>query len=501
MNDCDATVLYGEVLPAPNAKRYALAQRAHKLIVTHIAEAERHSILAGRALVQLKDRHLYRELGFDTFGAYLASPEVHLSRSEAGRKLALGRAFPGDGRFHPDATFPRAGQSAPPLDPARAVPVSDEQLAAVGERKAALLLPVLRADPEQTAEWLAKAEAQPEGDLQLSVREAQEGPLSARAEFALEMSRKLYGFAASIRDASALEETLDELIALLQTRRAYLAALAATDRPYERSHLLRRGAHGVFLHEEPATMFDPHAADLLSQLDDLDRVGAFIAATTAADREEFLRQIPDLCVRDEAHFRLWRAAARGGRPPMSEGELASLVGRLVRGYPQIDDVILVGNRGVRTARPDDDVELLIVLDPSQYEEEPPPSVEQRWTWGRFRPRDRIEQRIAFDPDCQGDGLIVCFWRPDAEVAHWGSGPDGPAPTTLPIESWDPKTCCSTTRTFDPATAEPWDPDWELWVSYTRGALLDPKSVWREKRWGRILYCRWGWVGCHADYAD
>src|SRR4051794_1282366 len=97
MNQHDDRVRQGDVLPAPDPARHAQAERAHRLIVAGIAEAERQFLLVGRALVHVKAHKLYGQLGYPTFGAYLAAPEVHLSTSHAARLMALARTFPEEG--------------------------------------------------------------------------------------------------------------------------------------------------------------------------------------------------------------------------------------------------------------------------------------------------------------------------------------------------------------------------------------------------------------------
>lgn len=86
------------------------------------------------------------------------------------------------------------------------------------------------------------------------------------------------------------------------------------------------------------------------------------------------------------------------------------VATLIAKYPHVREVYLCGSRAGGWARPTSDWDVLLVLDDACYD--------------GGRPLDKIEQRIAFDPDLRFDGLDLFFWRPPwGELARWEFGPD------------------------------------------------------------------------------
>ena len=213
MTDRQDVTLQGDVLPGK--RRYLQALRAHRLVVESRDVAEAAFLRMGMALNQIEAHRLYEDLGYDTFPGYLASPDVDIGYAQARRVMRLARKL------------------RPTNGTAPVAEIADADLVVIGVDKASLILPLVTAAPEQTAEWVSKARSLSRGDLAIVVREAQDGPLTARQEFAQELARKLQGFAYTLRWVDDPLPILDELLALLRERRAYLATLAATHHPCE----------------------------------------------------------------------------------------------------------------------------------------------------------------------------------------------------------------------------------------------------------------------------
>ncbi len=160
------TVLTGDEVDAQVA---AAAWQLHETIVALKSEITRRSLQLGRALGLLRDERLYVALGYDTFEAYLASPEVTISRTQAYRVIAL---VEGVERL-PDAALDTAA------------------LEAMGVSRAEIALPLIRAaaTEEERAAWVADAQTLSVRDLRERVREQRTGP-PALAEAAAEVDRR-----------------------------------------------------------------------------------------------------------------------------------------------------------------------------------------------------------------------------------------------------------------------------------------------------------------------
>jgi hypothetical protein len=116
----------------------------------------------------------------------------------------------------------------------------------------------------------------------------------------------------------------------------------------------------------------------------------------------------------------------GGRSSMDDAELAAWVVRLVERYPAVEDVFLVGGETFGSSRRFPIQDVLIVLEAATYAWGTGATPHSTWTCPI--PRDKLEQRIAYDPALRRNGLYVWFYRPDGEIGWWAFGPDEPVPS-------------------------------------------------------------------------
>ena len=206
------------VMEAPgaiSAREYETILRSHRAIVTGIQEIEIKGLEVGRHMVNVHDYHWHEVLGYPTWLAYVASPEIHTSVQHSYRLMAVARASLGDGQ---------AADAAPPLIPPAVA-------AAAGVTKTEMILPRVRRHPEEATHWGQLAEELTVGDLHLAIRQAEEPELTQLAEAADEWGRKLVAIAYRVRRTEDPLGALDELIAQAFAAQAYLAQLVPTMHP------------------------------------------------------------------------------------------------------------------------------------------------------------------------------------------------------------------------------------------------------------------------------
>jgi hypothetical protein len=194
--------LAAEVLPAS-------AQAIHARVVHHRAAAEAELLQMGNWLRLMHDQQLYLDLGYPTWRAYLAAPDVNLSKTHAQRHMDVARVY--------------LEQAVRPLDGAPVVPAA--ALAAIGVTKASLIAPLVVERPDEAEEWLARAETLTVRDLEVSVRtERGRGPTQVQ-EAQEDLARKLRAITHHLEHTHDPLGVLDELLGAAQEGRAYLALI------------------------------------------------------------------------------------------------------------------------------------------------------------------------------------------------------------------------------------------------------------------------------------
>ena len=106
--------------------------------------------------------------------------------------------------------------------------------------------------------------------------------------------------------------------------------------------------------------------------------------------------------------------SKKGVPVLTAAEFEAWLYKLLELYPQqVEVVALVGSRAFGYARPDSDWDVILCLEKDCYQE--------------GEQIDKIEQRIAFDPDLRSEAIEIFFLRPDGGLGRWQFGPDEPPP--------------------------------------------------------------------------
>lgn len=211
-------VLNGQVVMIqPRHEAAAFARQLHVRVTALVAEINHKGTQLGCLLYQIEEDGLYVPLGYATFGAYLASPEVHLSRSQVFKLIALAKAT------SPELLRPRPENAAKlPQQPL----FSREDVAEMGIERATMILPMVRRDPERAQDWVATAKTLGSTDLALAIRENRNPEFSQLQEAALELARKLTGMAYHLRETQDNHlSILDDIIAEATKGRAWIAML------------------------------------------------------------------------------------------------------------------------------------------------------------------------------------------------------------------------------------------------------------------------------------
>ncbi len=177
----------------------------HSRVLALREEVEARFLELARVLVEIRDTRAYEALGCPTLEAYIASPEVALSRRQVFRMLSVADAF----LPTPNATDGTAG-------------VSDFDLAEVGITKAALIAPLVKdAEPELVADLMADARTLAVSDLRKRVKERSGGKVLDR-DWLEETAQAIIRRAAKLADSGEALRLLDEISSLAMDARARL---------------------------------------------------------------------------------------------------------------------------------------------------------------------------------------------------------------------------------------------------------------------------------------
>lgn len=161
----------------------------HERVIDLRDKIQRTFIELGQILVWMRDGEIYKQLGHDTFNAYLASPELDLSERQLYRILAVVTGL--------------------------ADTVAAPDLAEIGVSKAEMILPLIRdAEPETVESWVADAKGLSRSDLRRKVRDATEGELPDSREWLDELASLIIGKMAKLSRADDPLNLLDETVVL-----------------------------------------------------------------------------------------------------------------------------------------------------------------------------------------------------------------------------------------------------------------------------------------------
>jgi hypothetical protein len=107
--------------------------------------------------------------------------------------------------------------------------------------------------------------------------------------------------------------------------------------------------------------------------------------------------------------------------------------RLAAKWPQVESVWLCGSRAHGWHDPlFSDYDVIVCLRDDCYERSRPEGCVR----DLFRPKDQIEQRIAFDPEFNfGEALDLFFLDPGGALSRWAWGPGDPPEWVLREEEW------------------------------------------------------------------
>lgn len=221
----DATLepaLRGEILDLVDYRqRHSLAEtasRVHQRVVAIAGNVGRLSTELGCWLWQVREYKLYEPLGYPHFNAYLDSPEIGMSRGHLYKLVAIAEAFCPALRQPPSSESP--GEVEMLVDPA--------DLGLVGVRRAYTIAHHVQEHPEEADEWVHRAKALTDTDLQLALLENADPGITQIRSAAFELGSKLVGIAHHLKGTRQDPlPILDELIAEAQRGRDWLLTVQA----------------------------------------------------------------------------------------------------------------------------------------------------------------------------------------------------------------------------------------------------------------------------------
>ncbi len=193
-------------------RAFALDGEAKRLV----GELRARKYQLGAVLGVIRQQQLYRLLGTPTWDAYLAQPELGLSRRSAQLYIQAYESFapflqPADAPPDPDR---------PALDAAR--------LERIGISKAVLVAPMLQAATvdEQNA-WLDKSEHLTRDDLRLEIDRARGGVEDPILHHLQMLARSMIGLLEMLAEVDDADALILEIEQRLEAGRVYLARLKA----------------------------------------------------------------------------------------------------------------------------------------------------------------------------------------------------------------------------------------------------------------------------------
>jgi hypothetical protein len=120
-----------------------VAEDNRQAIIKHRDEVQAQFLMLGALLQDCRDKLYWKQLGYETFGAFLGDPEITLKRSTAYNLINIYHKY------------------------SEQMGVPSTTLAKIGTRKLQIISPVVETDPER---WLGEAENLSKSDLINMVR-------------------------------------------------------------------------------------------------------------------------------------------------------------------------------------------------------------------------------------------------------------------------------------------------------------------------------------------
>lgn len=156
--------------PGPE-ERPAFAQRLHSLAVGARQEADRHYWIVANALHLIREHELWRELQYDSWMEYLASPEIGISPSESLRYLRI------------------RARLAPHI---AAGTLTEEEVSTIPIRRSDRLSALLvNAEPETVRAVVAEARTLKPADFEKRMRERAGKDMTAAEEYLFDVRQRL----------------------------------------------------------------------------------------------------------------------------------------------------------------------------------------------------------------------------------------------------------------------------------------------------------------------
>lgn len=122
------------------------AHKNRELILTYHQETQRNFLKLGSLFKECRDKKYWRDLGYESFAAFIGDPEIALKRSTVANMIHIYELY------------------------AEKLSIQIDELKKIGSRKLQIIAPVVETDPER---WLGEAETSSKSDLINSVRAEQ----------------------------------------------------------------------------------------------------------------------------------------------------------------------------------------------------------------------------------------------------------------------------------------------------------------------------------------
>ncbi len=122
------------------------AHKNRELILAYHQETQRNFLTLGELFKECRDKKYWKDLGYESFAAFIGDPEIALKRSTVANMIHIYELY------------------------AEKLSIQIDELKKIGSRKLQIIAPVVETDPER---WLGEAETSSKSDLINSVRAEQ----------------------------------------------------------------------------------------------------------------------------------------------------------------------------------------------------------------------------------------------------------------------------------------------------------------------------------------
>lgn len=206
----------------PGPEEAARAWELHRLVVAVRDQIEALGLDLARALYEIHTAGLFRLMGYESFNAYLGSPEITISRAWAYRLITTWRGWGG--------VVERAAAAAEAAQPA---PVQVADLVAMGTTKQVVLAPLVRNMPdEDVAQVIADTRDLSVSDTQAYVQDRRGARESELGRYLRRVMNEIGTEAMHLPTASQ-DEARDRLSRIVQIANNALSSLEMPCDPHE----------------------------------------------------------------------------------------------------------------------------------------------------------------------------------------------------------------------------------------------------------------------------